>query len=55
MFNTRQEQDFIGTIIGSYVLQDAVDWIAHTLTPDEVFSKDDLEAWALENGFVEED
>ncbi len=55
MFNTRTEQDFIETVLGSDILASTVEWIGYTLSPEEVFSKDDLEAWALENGFVEED
>ena len=29
-----------------------IDWIQESMTPAEVFSKDDLEAWAMANGWT---
>lgn len=33
---------------------DIIDYIASNKRPEDVFSKDELRNWALDNGFVEE-
>lgn len=38
-----------------YPLDLAIDWIAKNLCPEDVFNKNDLEAWAKENGYIHED
>ena len=35
-------------------LDNAIDWIAGNLNPDEVFSNKDLSAWAESNGYTKE-
>lgn len=32
-----------------------IDYIAQNKRPEDVFSTDELRAWALDNGFVEEE
>lgn len=34
--------------------KEIIDHITDTYNPDDVFSKQELEQWALDNGFVEE-
>lgn len=41
-------------LIDENLLEVAVDWISNSLEPDDVFSQEKLEQWALDNGFVEE-
>lgn len=48
----KQCEAFAETIISSSLLTDSIDWIAENLSPEEVFSIEDLEEWALENEFV---
>ena len=37
-----------------YLLDDAVTWIQNELSPEDVFTPDQLETWAKDNGYVEE-
>jgi hypothetical protein len=48
----KQREAFIERMIPSTLLQEAIDWIAENLPPEEVFSIDDLSEWALENEFL---
>lgn len=50
---TIQNEDFVITIMGKHALDNALDWIRSTLSPDDVFTTATLEEWATENGFVE--
>lgn len=49
-----QDKKFINEVIGDSLLEDAIDWISHNLSPEEVFEEAELENWARQNGFVEE-
>lgn len=52
MITYRQREAFNERMIPSTLLADAIDWIAENLPPEEVFSVDDLDEWALDNEFV---
>lgn len=54
MISWGDNKNFVDSVLGSNVLEDAVEWIKNNLSPEEVFSEDDLIQWALENGFTKE-
>ena len=33
-------------------LEDVVSWIIDNLNPEDVFNDDDLDAWAIEKGYI---
>lgn len=49
-----QEKAFIGAIISSDLLDNAIDWIKSNMSPDDVFDQKVLESWAEENKYVKE-
>lgn len=54
--NSRDENSFNNYVFGgSFLLESSIEWIQSNLNPEDVFSKENLEIWAEENGFVEED
>jgi len=60
MPTTRQDRDFkdylsqkIESTLSNDALQEAIDWIASNLNPDDVFSTKDLEAWAESNNYIQ--
>ena len=40
---------------GSYFLDKIVEWITSNMNPEDVFSYGELEEWALDNGFEEQE
>ncbi len=52
--STTQRRDFIESVIQQDILGDAIDWIAANLSPEDVFSVNELEEWAYENGYGEQ-
>lgn len=52
MTTYKQREQFVDSMIPSSLLQDAIDWISTYLSPEEVFSTDQLDEWALENDFM---
>jgi len=52
--STTERRDFIESVIQQDILGDAIDWIAANLSPEDVFSVNELEEWAYENGYGEE-
>ena len=50
-----QDRDFIGSVIPSSLLEQAIEWIASNLNPEDVFPDNVLSEWALRNGFVSDD
>lgn len=51
-----QDEDFLKAVVGgTALLEKAIDWIKDNLGPDEVFDESELQAWAKDNGFVEEE
>lgn len=56
----REDQDFAdemqsNIVVSKKALGYAIDWIAANLTPGDVFSDKDLEAWAEANGYTKEE
>jgi len=52
LFTTQSNRDFTDDIIyRDSLLDSAVSWIQTNLTPDEVFTFQELQDWALNNGF----
>lgn len=51
MTTGKQNHDFLLAITDGKALDEAVDFIAQTFDPQDVFPKWKLEAWALKNGF----
>lgn len=54
MTTRREKSDFKDEVILDSMLDDAVAWIGRNLSPEQVFSESDLEAWAKENGWMKE-
>jgi len=52
---SKQDQDFLESVIPHTLLEEAIEWIASNLDPEDVFSENDLSCWAENNGFVEEE
>lgn len=50
-----QERDFISAVIGTDLLQNSIEWIAINLNPQDVFSAEELESWAENNGYIKDD
>ena len=52
MASARENKDFTDAILPSYPLDEAIDWIAKNMEPEDVFSPDDLRQWAENSGWV---
>lgn len=50
MTTSKQDNDFLSHVISERLLEDAIDWISSNMDPEEVFSRDELEQWAIDNG-----
>jgi hypothetical protein len=50
-----QDRAFLDAVIPHAMLEDAIDWIAANLDPEDVFSVADLNYWASDNDFVRRD
>lgn len=50
-FSHSNNANFIDAILPQDLLDVAVVWIGDNLEPDDVFSTDQLEEWALEDGW----
>jgi hypothetical protein len=50
---TKQDQNFKDEVISRTLLEDAIEWIAKNMEPEDVFSDGQLKAWAFSNGFEE--
>lgn len=50
MTTSKQDSDFMSHVISGCLLENAIDWISSNLDPEEVFSRDELEQWAKDNG-----
>ncbi len=47
-------QDHAEITMSNATLDEAIDWIANELSPDDVFPDDKLEKWAESNGYTKE-
>lgn len=55
-FTAKQEDEFRESAVTTSVdMDNVIEWVAKYCDPEEVFSEDELEKWARENGFVKED
>jgi hypothetical protein len=52
-FSKTLNDDFRDEVVSlpKYLLDDAVSWIQNNLEPDDVFSAEQLETWAENNGY----
>jgi hypothetical protein len=50
--STKQDYDFREALISKNLLEEAIEWIAANLTPEDVFDTKVLEGWAADNGYV---
>ena len=52
-FSNALNNDFRAEVVSlpKYLLDDAVSWIQNNLEPDDVFSAEQLETWAENNGY----
>lgn len=53
MTSIYERRNFIKDVIPECLLEDTVFWIKSNMKPEDVFDKDELEEWAIENDFVE--
>ena len=49
---TRQDRDFLDSVIGLNLLEEALDFIRDNFSAEEVYGKDVMKDWALDNEFV---
>jgi hypothetical protein len=53
--SSAQDREFIDKVIGAELLENAIDWIAKNMDPEDVFPDSKLEFWAIHNGFIKEE
>ncbi len=51
----REDAAFLSALNLENALELAAEYIADNFPPEDVFTKDQLREWALENGFVEKE
>jgi len=44
--SAKQDNEFLVDVVGTGLLENAMDWIARNLSPNDVFSEKDLVEWA---------
>ncbi|MDY0227248.1 MAG: hypothetical protein RBR38_10505 [Desulfomicrobium apsheronum] len=49
--SSKQERDFIESIMPQYMLGEAINWIRANLSPEDVFTVNELEELADYNGY----
>ena len=50
----KEDREFLESVISTSLLEDAIDFIKDKYPADEVYGRDVIEDWALDNGFVRE-
>ena len=55
MASAKQNKEFTDRLLPNYPLDEAMERIKANLDPEEVFDKKELEEWAVNNGFVEDE
>lgn len=48
----KQDKNFLDEVIGSTLLEKALEWIGENMEPEEVFDEAVLEVWADGHGMV---
>ena len=51
MTTSKQDDDFLANVIGSGLLDSAIDWIQKNLQPEEGFDDAALDVWADNQGY----
>ena len=51
----KQDNEFLNSVLPLSLLESAIDWIAGNMSPEDVFSADDLTDWAERNGYAAEE
>ena len=52
MASVNQNREFVEHLMAGWPLDRAIDWIMTQLSPEDVFDKEALDAWAVEHGYV---
>ena len=55
MASPEQNKRFVTAILPQWPLDDAIEWIAGNMDPEDVFPEKELAHWATENGFKAEE
>ena len=55
MASVSDNKNFTDQIISAYPLDEAIEWIMHNMDPEDIFSTDQLLAWAEENGYIDKE
>lgn len=50
-----QIKQAIAEILPQFLLDEFIAWIQTNMTPDEIFTEEQLKEWAENNGYVEEE
>lgn len=54
MTSSREDDQFIASVISSTLLEESIEWIRSNMSPEDVFSESDLEQWAADEGYVQD-
>jgi hypothetical protein len=49
-----QDREFRESVISTTLLEESMEWIAYHLSPEDVYSEEQLARWASENGWKED-
>lgn len=52
MASYSDQRKFIEDVVNTSLLEDSIEWIGKNFSPEQVFTNDSLEEWAVNNGFV---
>jgi hypothetical protein len=52
MTTASQDRQFLTEVVGTRLLEEAIDWIKNNLEPEDVFSDEKLHQWATNNDYV---
>lgn len=55
MASFNSDKAFRDAMVDTDLLDKAIEWIGENLEPTDVFSKEQLETWAENNGYVKEE
>jgi phosphatidate phosphatase PAH1 len=50
--STKDDNDFISEVISPNLLEASIHFIVNKFSAEEIYGRDTLETWALDNGFV---
>jgi len=50
---SNEDQDFLRAMVSETLLEQAAEYIADNFEPEDVYPKQKLRDWAIDNGFVE--